>query len=57
MRKTIGMAPSNRDAGFTMVIVYCVDPERGGPICGESAQLMFRDELLIALKIPKWARL
>jgi hypothetical protein len=28
--------PVNRDADFKLVIVYCVGPERGGPVCGHN---------------------
>ena len=39
--------PVNRNAGFTMVIVYCVGPERGGPVCGRNAMLKLAD-------LPDW---
>ena len=35
--------PVNRDAGFTNVIVYCVGPEKGGPVCGHNAMLKLAD--------------
>jgi hypothetical protein len=28
-----GSVMVNRSTDFTMVIVYCVGPERGGPVC------------------------
>jgi hypothetical protein len=39
--------PVNRDAGFTVVIVYCVGPERGGPVCGHNSMLKLAD-------LPDW---
>jgi len=39
--------PVNRSTEFTMVIVYCVGPERGGPVCGHNAMLKFTD-------LPDW---
>jgi hypothetical protein len=39
--------PVNRDAGFKTVLVYCVGPEKGGPVCGHNAPLMLAD-------LPDW---
>jgi hypothetical protein len=39
--------PVNRDAGFSVVIVYCVGPEKGGPVCGHNAVLKLAD-------LPDW---
>jgi rubredoxin len=39
--------PVNRSTEFTMVIVYCVGPERGGPVCGHNSMLKFAD-------LPDW---
>jgi hypothetical protein len=39
--------PVNLKAGFTVVIVYCIGPERGGPVCGHHAELKLAD-------LPDW---
>jgi hypothetical protein len=39
--------PINRSTGFTVVIVYCVGPERGGPVCGHNSMLKLAD-------LPDW---
>lgn len=39
--------PVNRNAGFVNVIVYCVGPEKGGPVCGHNTMLKLAD-------LPDW---
>jgi putative SOS response-associated peptidase YedK len=37
------ICPVNRTAGFSVVMVYRVGPERGGPVCGHHAMLNLAD--------------